>query len=184
MDKGRHGRTKHGLWKHPLYNIWKSMKNRCNNPNDKDYPKYGGRGIDMNTEWLDVRIYVKDIESNLGKRPEGMTVDRIDNDKGYYIENLRYADAFQQNLNKRYTSNKLGKEYKHIYERNDNGYIYYEIRIRRQKVVRMAATKELSVAIKIRDEWLSEYNKDNTEWVIKTKNKEYKKDVAKWKETK
>lgn len=176
MDKGRHGRTKHGLWKHPLYNIWKSMKNRCNNPNDKDYPNYGGRGIDMNPEWLDVRIYVKDIESNLGKRPEGMTVDRIDNNKGYYIENLRYADASQQNINKRY-SNSMGTKFKNISEGHNGVTKGYEIRVCRNKHRRYAYTKRIEDAIKLRDMWISEYEKNKTLWVERTKNKKYKKEV-------
>ena len=176
MDKGRHGRTKHGLWKHPLYNIWKSMKNRCNNPNDKDYPKYGGRGIDMNPEWLDVRIYVKDIESNLGKRPEGMTVDRIDNDKGYYIENLRYADASQQNINKRYP-NSMGAKFKNLSEVHNGVTKGYEIRVCRNKYRRYAYTKRIEDAIKLRDMWISEYEKNKTLWVERTKNKKYKKEV-------
>ena len=179
--KARERMAKHGMGKHPLYNTWKSMKNRCLNKNDKDYSKYGGRGITMNPAWIDVKVYIKDIEEHIGKRPEGMTVDRIDNDKGYYIGNLQYADACQQNLNKRYAFGKLGEGYRHIHEREKDGYVYYEIRIRRQRVQRMASSGSLDIAVKIRDEWLKEYNNDTDIWVFRTKNKEYKKDVAVWK---
>lgn len=175
--------TKHGMCKHPLYNTWKAMKDRCTNPNSRDYPYYGGRGINMDKAWLDVKTYIRDVEAHLGKKPKNFSIDRIDNNKGYYIDNIQYSDTSQQNINKRYSSNKLGKEYKHIYERNDNGYIYYEIKIRRQRVIRMAATKDLNIAIKIRDNWLDEYNKDSNLWLTRTKNKEYKKDVNIWKET-
>lgn len=173
--------TKHGLWKHPLYNTWKSMKNRCNNPNDKDYDKYGGRGIDMNPVWLDVRVYIKDMESILGEKPKGMTVDRIDNDKGYYIDNLRYASTSQQNLNKRYAFGKLGEDYRNIYEKNKKGYVSYEIRMKRRKVERMASSPSLETAVKIRDEWLKEYENNDSDWVARTKNKEYRNDVKIWK---
>ncbi len=172
--------NKHGLWKHPLYNIWKSMKSRCLNPSDKDYEGYGGRGITMNPDWVDVKKYIEDIESSLGKRPKGMTIDRIDNNKGYYIDNLRYATNSQQNINKRY-SNKLGSEYRNIHERIKNGYKYYEIRMKRNGLERMSSCNTLELAVQIRNSWLEEYGKDNAYWTERTKNKIYKEDVYKWK---
>lgn len=176
--------TKHGMYKHPLYNIWKSMKNRCLNINDKDYPKYGGRGIDMNPDWVDVKVYIKDIEESIGERPKGMTIDRIDNNKGYYIENLQYANSYQQNLNKRYAHGKLGEGYRHIYKREKDGYIYYEIRMKRQKTERRASTPSLDIAIKIRDKWVLEYETNIEKWVEETKNKKYSEVVDAWKKNK
>lgn len=175
--KARERMAKHGMGKHPLYNTWKSMKNRCLNKNDKDYVRYGGRGITMNPDWADVKIYIKDMEDNLGERPNGMTVDRIDNDKGYYIENLRYANASQQSVNQRHAIGSLGSEFKNItmgYEGRTKG---YEIRIKRDGFRRYAYTKNLEEAVKIRDMWISEYEKNKTLWVERTKNKKYKKEV-------
>lgn len=169
--------TKHGMCKHPLYNTWKSMKNRCTNPNDKDYDKYGGRGIEMNPKWIDVKVYIKDIEGNIGEKPKGMTIDRIDNDKGYYIENLRYANASQQSVNQRHAIGSLGSEFKNItmgYEGRTKG---YEIRIKRDGFRRYAYTKNLEEAVKIRNMWIDEYEKNKTLWVERTKNKKYKKEV-------
>lgn len=164
--------NKHGLWKHPLYNIWKSMKSRCLNPNDKDYEGYGGRGITMNPDWVDVKKYVKDIESSLGKRPKGMTIDRIDNNKGYYIDNLRYATNSQQNINKRY-NNKLGAEYKNIFK-SKNG---YEVRVVRLKTKRYAYLYNLEDALRLRDLWVEEYNENPEKWLERTNNKKYKEDI-------
>ena len=45
--------TKHGGWKKSSYNTWRAMIRRCNNPKDKDYPKYGGKGVSVCPEWLD-----------------------------------------------------------------------------------------------------------------------------------
>ena len=163
--------NKHGLWKHSLYNIWKAMKNRCLNPNDKDYENYGGRGITMNPDWIDVKKYIEDIESVLGERPEGMTIDRIDNNKGYYIDNLRYANASQQNINKRY-NNKLGEEYKNICKSKWG----YEVRIKRQGNERYAYLKSLSDAVKLRDIWIKEYGNDSSKWIKRTINNDYKGD--------
>lgn len=174
--KARERMAKHGMGKHPLYNTWKSMKNRCLNKNDKDYTKYGGRGITMNPAWIDVKVYVKDIEKHIGKRPDGMTIDRIDNDKGYYIENLQYADASQQNINKRY-SNSMGEKFKNISEAYNGVTKGYEIRVCRNKYRRYAYTKRIEDAIKLRDIWISEYEKNKTLWVERTKNKKYKKEV-------
>lgn len=173
--------TKHGMYKHPLYNTWKAMKNRCLNINDKDYPQYGGRGIKMDPNWLDVKKYIKDIEEHLGEKPSGMTIDRIDNNKGYYINNLRYANASEQSVNQRHKPNKLGQSYKNIYERKIGKYISYEIRMKRDKVERMASTTSLEIATKIRDYWLSEYEEDKMIWVERTKTKEYREDVNIWK---
>lgn len=164
--------NKHGLWKHPLYNIWKAMKNRCLNPNDKDYESYGGRGITMNPDWTDVKKYIEDIESVLGKRPKGMTIDRIDNNRGYYIDNLRYATSSQQNINKRY-NNKLGVEYKNIFK-SKNG---YEVRVVRLKTKRYAYLYNLEDTVKLRDLWIEEYDKNPEKWLERTNNKKYKEDI-------
>lgn len=164
-------RNKHGLWKHPLYNIWKSMKSRCLNPNDKDYEGYGGRGITMNPDWVDVKKYIEDIESVLGKRPDGMTIDRLDNNKGYYIDNLRYANASQQNINKRY-NNKLGHNFKNIAKCRWG----YEVRIIRQGNKRYAYLKSLSDAEELRNRWVKEYDNDSNRWIKRTINNDYKGD--------
>lgn len=162
---------KHGLWKHPLYNIWKAMKDRCLNPKSKDYKDYGGRGIVMNPEWVDVKKYIDDIEGALGERPNGMTIDRIDNDKGYFIDNLRYANTSQQNVNKR-THNKLGSSFKNI--SNSKGRSGFEVTMQRLGHKRYEYFNNIDDAIKIRDKWLNEYNSNPKEWIKNTINNTYK----------
>ena len=82
--------------KHYLYNTWDRMKCRCSNPNEKHYHRYGGRGITVCKRWLDdFWNFVEDM----GERPEGLTLDRIDNDKGYSPDNCRWATRKAQSAN-------------------------------------------------------------------------------------
>lgn len=91
----------HGLTSHPLFDSWRKMLSRCENPADKDWPNYGGRGISLCEAWHDVAVYVAWIETNLGSRPAGMTVDRINNDGNYEPGNVRWATVAEQNRNRR-----------------------------------------------------------------------------------
>lgn len=75
------------------------MKNRCTNPNAKDWSYYGGRGIKLCRRWYDFRDFLADM----GRRPNRlMTIDRINNDKGYSPSNCRWATKKQQRANQRF----------------------------------------------------------------------------------
>lgn len=77
------------------------MKNRCTNPNAEDWKYYGGRGIKLTHRWHDFRNFVKDM----GERPNrSLTIDRINNDKGYSKTNCRWATKKQQRQNQRSVS--------------------------------------------------------------------------------
>jgi len=91
----------HGLRFHPLYNTWKSMRHRCLSKSHPKFSHYGGRGITICPEWHDVTVFITWIEANLGPRPEGMTLDRTDNDGNYEPGNVRWATPSEQNLNQR-----------------------------------------------------------------------------------
>lgn len=80
-----------------VYQIWVHMHDRCRNPKNKSYRYYGGRGIAVCDEWKSFEQFYKDM----GDRPEGKSIDRIDNNKGYCKENCRWADKFQQSQNRR-----------------------------------------------------------------------------------
>jgi hypothetical protein len=81
----------------PTYKSWVSMKQRCNNPKNPGYKNYGGRGITVCERWLKFENFLEDM----GERPHRLSLDRIDNNKGYYKENCRWATRNEQNRNQR-----------------------------------------------------------------------------------
>ena len=89
----------HSLSNSTTYKSWASARQRCSNPNDASYPDYGGRGIQMCERWASFENFVADM----GIRPSGMSLDRIDNDLGYQPNNCRWAPDKVQARNKRTT---------------------------------------------------------------------------------
>lgn len=91
------GARKHGYNKTSTLRCWNGAKNRCNNPNNKDYVNYGGRGIKFSKKWDNF----VDFLAYMGDKPAGLTLDRIDNDGNYEPGNCRWATISQQNNNQR-----------------------------------------------------------------------------------
>ena len=96
---GHFGRRTHGMFGTPTYNVWMSMKARCQNPRNKAYAAYGGRGITVCARWQPFEGFYADM----GLKPEGLSIDRIDNDGNYEPSNCRWATASEQAMNRRDT---------------------------------------------------------------------------------
>ncbi len=95
-------RRKHGFATRPLYRCWSGIKQRCYNPNSKYYRNYGKRGISLYQPWLNKpELFIRWVEKNLGPKPKGTSLDRINNDGNYVPGNLRWSFPREQMQNRR-----------------------------------------------------------------------------------
>ena len=143
----------HGLYSHRFYGTWNGMLQRCTNLEHRSYKDYGARGITVCEEWLDVRNFVAWAESTHPNR-EGVSLDRIDNDKGYNPENCTWSDKTTQQLNQR------------IMKNNKSGYVgiyYYKkyntwgANIRINKILKQIGSfKTKEEAVQARDNYIIE----------------------------
>ena len=113
---------RHGKNGTPIYYTWGSMIKRCTNKNCWNYKNYGGRGIKVCERWLIFMNFYEDM----GEKPEGLQLDRIDNNLGYFKENCRWATPSVNGANRRpYTNTGYkGVSYLDFRKRNKfQGYI-------------------------------------------------------------
>jgi hypothetical protein len=101
-----HKNATHGMRYTPEYAIWAEMKKRCLNQKNKDYVRYGAKGITICKEWVDS---FEQFYKDMGNKPEGFSIERIDNTKGYFPKNCKWANRSTQQRNK---SNSLWIEWK------------------------------------------------------------------------
>ena len=137
----------HGYSRTKLGNVFEGMKQRCNNPKNKNYEKYGGRGIKICTEWLNDPKKFFDWAIKNGYK-EGLSIDRIDVNGNYEPDNCRWAGNETQCLNQRLRKdNKTG--YKGIYYSEG----VYRVQIRRNKKrYYFGSYKTLPEAVKVLEE--------------------------------
>jgi hypothetical protein len=145
----------HGMCSNKFYKTWYGMLQRCDNLESINYKYYGARGIVVCEEWQDVTNFVAWAESTHPNR-EGVSLDRIDNDKGYSPENCTWSDKTTQAINQR------------IMKNNKSGYVgiyYYKkyntwrANIRINKILKQIGTfKTLEEAVQARDNYIIENN--------------------------
>lgn len=136
--------------KHPLKSVYAGMKQRCYNPKHVHYTYYGGRGISVCDRWLNsFGAFVEDM----GPRPEGYTLDRIEGDKDYSPENCRWASKREQRENTcTPKNNRLGE--KHISKmKNRPG---FNVEIKKSGKRYRKYFSDLETAIEFRDLLLEE----------------------------
>lgn len=116
----------HPLMNSPTYVSWKSMISRCYRPLDASYVRYGAVGVSVCDRWRDsFAMFVEDM----GVRPDGHTLDRIDNAKGYEPSNCRWATREAQSANRASTlgkqkPNRKGRPVAHVTTHCVNGHEY------------------------------------------------------------
>lgn len=93
----RESLIRHGMCYTPTWQAWRDMKARCSNPELKNYPRYGGRGISVCKRWLVFEHFLADM----GVRPDGMSLDRKDNNGNYDPGNCEWVNRFAQMKNTR-----------------------------------------------------------------------------------
>ena len=98
-SQGGRKNKRHGMTHTRAYGIWSGMKNRCQNSNAADFERYGRRGITVCDRWQSFENFYTDM----GEPPTGLTLERIDNELGYFPDNCKWGTQEEQGNNKRTT---------------------------------------------------------------------------------
>lgn len=117
-EKVKERSTTHGMYHTRTYKIWSGMKRRCLNKNYDGYEKYGGRGITVCNRWLEFSNFLEDM----GLAPEDLTLERVDNSKGYSPSNCIWATHTTQSRNRRVQKNNTSGVKGVSYDKKNNSY--------------------------------------------------------------
>lgn len=155
----------HGMSKTRIYRTWRGMINRCKFPYEVSYKNYGARGIKVCERWLKFENFYEDMKDGY---TDEMTIDRVDNNKGYYKENCKWSTPEEQQRNKR---NVLLVEYEgetltlpQLSEKTGVNYDTIRDRLHRgeplERVVKPPRVENVSYD-KARDKWKAYTKKEN-----------------------
>lgn len=166
--------TKHGKSNTPEYSIWKGMKERCNNPKNKSYHNYGGRGIKVFDRWLDS---FENFINDMGERPsKNHQLDRINNDGNYEPSNCKWSTRSENTINKRHKLGVSGHKNIVLDNKIKTENCYYTM-IKRKGKTRTSFYTILEIALKIKEKWLEEYENNPDKWIEDTINNNYNKSL-------
>lgn len=160
---------KHGKCGTEIYSVWTGMKSRCYYEKNENYINYGARGIKVCERWKSSFI---NFYEDMGDKPSAKhQLDRIDNDGDYDPSNCRWVTPSENCLNRRNKENKTG--FKNI---KVTPYGAYRARIVREGCERISLTRlDINDALKIRNQYIEEYNKNPQKWIKDTINETYPK---------
>ena len=144
---------KHGLCSNKFYKTWNNMIQRCTNPNHRKYKDYGARGITICEEWLDVANFVAWAEST-HPNITGVSLDRINNDKGYSPENCRWTNNLTQNINQRIKKNNTSGYVGVVWHKSISKWVVQIMLNRKNK--NLGPFKTLEEAVQARDNYIIE----------------------------
>lgn len=157
------------------YYTYYSMISRCYNKNNNVYQYYGGRGIKVCDRWLKS---FENFYKDMGDKPSPKhSIDRINNNGDYEPNNCKWATQSEQTINSRHVLGQSGYRYIHNIGKGYRVELTREGNVRRSLVIR-----DIKNAVKIRDEWVREYEENKNTWIEKTKNKTYKRKEEELKE--
>ena len=143
----------HGLTYNKFYKTWYNMVHRCVSPKNKDYKDYGGRGITVCKEWLDIKNFVAWCDLT-HPNIEGVSLDRIDVNGNYGPINCRWADKTTQVINQRMKKNNTSGYVGVIWHIRDKRWVV-NIRISK-KLINLGSFKDKIEAVQARDNYIIE----------------------------